>query len=252
MKTLLSSVVCFFITLSPFASAQQAIEDILSSPMRSESDKKADLARKPSEFVEFLDVQPEMTLLDVFSGAGYYTEIVAKIVGPSGHVDAHNNQAYVDFVGAETLSQRYQNNRLPNVAKLIQEANALMLKPNHYDRVLLVLSFHDLFYVDVKNGWPAIDAEKFMRTIGTALKKDGAIGIIDHLAKESSEIDTAQSLHRIDLAIIKQKMREWDYELVAEADYLRNQDDPQTTPMWEESVRGKTDRAVLKFRYAGQ
>lgn len=231
--------------------ANPALESLLNSESRSAEDKEADTRRKPAEFMAFLDLQPGMQVLDVFSGGGYYTEIAAAMVGNKGKVDAHNNQAYVNYIGEEKLSARYLNNRLTNVARMTQEANELSLEKHKYDRVLLVLSFHDLFYVDEKNGWPAIDAPTFMAKIKQAMKTDGLIGIIDHNAKPGTEISSAQSLHRIDAKIIKQKMQEWGFSLVGESEHLRNSDDPLDVPMWDPKVRGKTDRVVYKFAVAG-
>jgi predicted methyltransferase len=249
MKTLFTIAFTFFFACVAAVQAQTSVEQLLNSPNRSAEDKKSDLTRKPAKFIQFLDIQPAMQVLDVFSGTGYYTEIVAGVVGPTGHVDAHNNQAYVNYIGAEKLAKRYQNNRLPNVNQITQEANTLSLKDNYYDRVLLVLSFHDLFYVDEKNGWPAIDATTFMKVIGQTLNQNGVVGIIDHAAAPGTDISSAQTAHRIDPAIIVKKMQEWGFTLIGEEDYLRNNLDPLTVPMWDESISGKTDRIVMKFAY---
>lgn len=250
MKKAICISLTVFLFTSPIVFAQLTIEEILDSPSRTAQDRKSDLNRRPSEFIRFLDIKPGMTVLDVFSGAGYYTEIVANAVGPTGKVDAHNNQAYVNYVGADKIGQRYNNNRLPNVTQLIQEANHLTLQNDRYDRILLVLSFHDLFYVDTKNGWPEIEPTKFMLALGSALKEGGVIGIIDHVAAEKSDISSAQTMHRISTTIIKQKMQKWGFTLASEANYLRNPKDPLDIPMWDQSIRGKTDRAVMKFTYA--
>lgn len=247
MKTSVKFVVLLILIVSIECSANTDINTLLKSEHRSELDKQADARRKPKEFMAFLGLKPGMQALDVFSGSGYYTEISAAIVGDKGHVDAHNNQAYVNYIGEEKLSARYKDNRLSNVSQLIQEANSLSLEAQKYDRVLLVLSFHDLFYVDVKNGWPAIDAAAFMAKIKQSMKPSASIGIIDHAALSDANITTAQDLHRISPAIIKQKMQKWGFELQAEQAYLSNADDPKNIPMWDPKVRGKTDRVVMKF-----
>ncbi len=250
MKINYKPFVLFFLFATFLSQASPGIENLLKNNARSDEDKKADIRRKPAEFMTFLDVQPGMQVLDVFSGGGYYTEIAAAAVGENGLVDAHNNQAYVNFIGEEKLSVRYQNNRLPNVVRLTQEANDLNLEKQKYDRVLLVLSFHDLFYVDEKNGWPEINAHKFMTAIKQSMKTDGVIGIIDHNAKLGTDISSAQTLHRIDPKIIKQRMQEWGFKLVSESNHLSNPQDPLDIPMWDPKIRGNTDRIVLKYTHA--
>lgn len=232
--------------LSP-ALANPNLDRLLNSDMRSAEDKEADIRRKPAEFMAFLDLQSGMAVLDVFAGGGYYTEVASAAVGVKGRVIAHNNQAYVDYIGEEKLAARYQSGRLTNVTRLTQEANQLNLGNHQYDRVLLVLSFHDLFYVSEENGWPAIDAPIFMKKIKQGMKEDAVIGIIDHNAKAGSDISTSQKLHRIDGQIIKQKMQEWGFKFMGESSHLRNPSDPLNTPMWDPAIRGNTDRVVYKF-----
>lgn len=229
------------------AFADNPISTALNSSDRLAEDLETDKRRLPAKFMSFLDMQPGMKVLDVFSGGGYYTEIAARIVGESGMVHAHNNQAYVNYIGEEKIAKRYKDNRLPNVTTIIQEANSLALS-EQYDRILLVLSFHDLFYQDDKNGWPKIDAPKFMGEIQSALKADGLIGIIDHAAEAGSDISTAQTLHRIAPEIIHEKMKSFGFTFVGESTHLRNKQDPLTVPMWEPSIRGKTDRIVYKYK----
>lgn len=250
MKTVVKFLAPLILFLSFECVANTSLSTLLKSEHRSEQDKQADARRKPEKFMAFLEIKSGMQVLDVFSGGGYYSEISAAIVGEKGHVDAHNNQAYVAYIGEEKLSARYKDSRLSNATQLIQEANSLSLETQKYDRVLLVLSFHDLFYTDIKNGWPAIDAAAFMSKIKKSMKPSAIIGIIDHAALPNAEITTAQDLHRISPTIIKQKMQEWGFELQAEQDYLRNADDPKDIPMWDPKIRGKSDRVVMKFGLA--
>lgn len=251
MKIHFRFVALIFLSLSFGLHANSAVEQLLTNKDRTQEDKEADKRRNPAEFITFLDIKPGMKVLDVFSGTGYYTEIAAAAVGPEGSVDAHNNQAYVTFIGEEKLSERYRDNRLPNVTQINQEANELTLETAKYDRVLLILSFHDLFYIDDKNGWPEIDAPTFMSRLKAAMKEDAVVGIIDHNAVVGAPISTAQTLHRIDGEIIKNKMREWGFSLASESMHLRNVEDNKALPMWDPSVRGKTDRVVYKFKKAG-
>jgi predicted methyltransferase len=91
-----------------------------------------------------------MKVLDLFSGGGYHTQILSEVVGQKDKVDAHNNAAYVSFIGADKLEKRYADNRLSSVQQHIREANDLLLCDACYDRVMMMLTFHDLYYADVK------------------------------------------------------------------------------------------------------
>lgn len=221
--------------------------DALKAAGRAEEDLAADARRQPDKVLSFVDIKPGMRVLDLFSGGGYYSEIVANIVGEKGRVDAHNNTPYINYIGVEKLQKRYGDARLANVQQLHQEANALALCEGCYDRILMILTFHDLYHVDTKNGWDKIDAPALMAKVRASLKPDGVLGIVDHVAPAGSPAETGNSTHRIDPQLIKDKMAQWGFNLAGEADFLRNPEDKGELPMWDASVKGKTDRAVMKF-----
>ena len=97
-----------------------------------------------------------MTVLDLFSGGGYYTEIVSRIVGEDGKVVAHNNEAYLAFA-REGLDGRYTGEPLVERRTVTAEADELDLPANTFDAALAMLTWHDFYYLDEENGWPAID-----------------------------------------------------------------------------------------------
>ena len=62
------------------------ITQIVASPDRSASDQTNDLRRKPAQMLAFIGIRPGMVALDISSGGGYTTELLARAVGPSGRV----------------------------------------------------------------------------------------------------------------------------------------------------------------------
>jgi predicted methyltransferase len=221
-------------------------EAAVSNSARSEADRERDAGRKPAEVLEFFGIEPGMHVLDMFSGGGYYTEILSYIVGPDGTVDAHSNEAYAGFVGDEAIT-RYANDRLSNIDILMAENNELQLAAEQYDAILLVLSFHDIFYADPKNGWPKIDGPKFLAELHGALKPGAVIGIVDHYAEAGSPRETGGTLHRIDPALVVADMKDAGFVLDAKSELLRNTEDDYSVNMFDPAVRGKTDRFVMRF-----
>ena len=53
-------------------------ESALNHASRSEADRARDAGRKPGEVLKFFGVEPGMEVLDMFSGGGYYTEILSR------------------------------------------------------------------------------------------------------------------------------------------------------------------------------
>lgn len=220
------------------------------NPARSAEDRERDALRRPAEVLEFLQIGPGMTVLDLFSGAGYYTELLSYLVGSEGAVTAHSNLAYQGFAGSEA-SRRYANQRLPNVSVMIAENNELDLEVGHYDAILMVLSYHDIYYVDAANGWQRIDGPQLLRELYEALKPGGILGIIDHYAAAGSPPETGGTTHRIDPAIVIREVRSAGFRLDAQSDLLRNAGDDYSRSVFEPDLRGRTDRFVLRFRKPG-
>lgn len=228
--------------------AGQPVVDALAWAERSEADRVSDIDRKPEEVLEFLEIQPGMQVLDLFSGGGYYTEIVSRVVGENGVVVAHNNQAYVDYA-ADVLAGRFKEDRLPNVQQVLAEANELDLPPGSFDAALAMLTWHDFYYVDEENGWPAIDESMLVGKLCNALKPGAVLGLTDHVAlPDSDPSKTAQHLHRIDPDRIRKDLENGCFRFEGEIDALRNPADDLSQPMFAQGIRGNTDRVVYKFR----
>ena len=214
---------------------------------RTEADRARDAGRKPAEVLEFFGIQPGMTVLDMYSGGGYYTEMLSHIVGPEGSVIAHSNQAYAGFVGEEATN-RYANNRLGNVEILMAENNELALPNASFDAIMMVLAYHDIYYVDPDNGWPEIDGPRFVETLYNGLRPGGILAVVDHYAAPGSPSETGNTLHRIDPDIVTAELEAAGFVLEAKSDVLRNMDDDHSVNMGAPEVRGKTDRFVFRFR----
>ena len=98
-------------TAAPLASEASAVSayiEAVQHPGRTKADRARDSGRRPAEVMEFFGIASGMDILDMFSGGGYYTEMLSRIVGSDGSVVAHSNQAYAQFVGKETTN-RYGN-----------------------------------------------------------------------------------------------------------------------------------------------
>ncbi len=225
-----------------------AIAEALANPERPQADRLKDPLRRPDDVLAFFEVGPGMTVLDLFSGGGYYTEILSGVVGESGKVVAHNNQAYLAYA-ADELNNRFTSGRLTNVQRLNAEASELQLPEARFDAALAILTWHDFYYLDPDNGWPAIDEPALTETLCKALKKGAVLGVVDHVAVAGSDVrESAQNLHRIDPQRIKQDLAGSCFEFDGETDILRNPADDYGKAMFDESVRGKTDRVVYRFR----
>jgi predicted methyltransferase len=224
------------------------VADALASPDRIAADRLNDPLRRPDLVLDFFGIERGMTVLDLFSGGGYYTEIVSRLVGPEGRVVAHNNEAYLAFA-RESLAGRFDGERLPNVQRVTAEADQLELPPDTFDAALAMLTWHDFYYLDEANGWPSIDEQGMVDKLCAVLKTGGVLGVSDHVAPTGSDPESsAQELHRIDPARIREDLESGCFTFEGELKALRNPGDDHSLPMFDPAVRGKTDRVVYRFR----
>lgn len=222
----------------------------VANPDRADADRARDARRHPAAVLDFFGIVPGMHVLDLYSGGGYYTELLSRVVGPDGRVRAHNNQAYLGFAAAE-IEARYADERLPNVSILMAENNELELVPEAYDAITMVLTYHDIYYVDPDNGWPAIDGARLLGELYEGLKPGGVLGLVDHYAAPGSPAETGGTTHRIDAELVIREMQDAGFELDGRSDILRNPDDDHSRIVFDPAVRGQTDRFVLRFRKPG-
>ena len=222
-------------------------EAAVASSDRTDSDRERDAGRQPAAVLEFFALEPGMTVLDMFSGGGYYTEMIAFVVGEKGKVVAHSNQAYAQFVGDEP-NVRYAEGRLANVEIMMAENNELELPANTFDAVMMVLAYHDIYYTSEESGWPKIDGPNLLAEFFSGLKSGGILAVVDHYAVAGSPAETGGTLHRIDPELVIAEIQAAGFVLDGKSDVLRNLDDDHSLNMFDEQIRGKTDRFVMKFR----
>lgn len=227
-----------------YAEPAPAIAQAIASPDRLASDRERDARSHPEVILAMLDLQPGDRVADVFAGAGYYSELLGRVVGADGEVLLHNNAAYVNFVG-KALEQRFAGRELPAVVRHDREVDDLDLGEAGLDAVIIIMSYHDLYHT--AEGWPAIDVENFMGQITRALKPGGRFLLVDHAAAAGTGKDAAQDLHRIDETFVRRDVARFGLEFVAASDVLRNPDDDHSVTAFAPEVRGKTDRFVLVF-----
>jgi len=227
-------------TNSPYQAA-------LANPARSDKDRERDARDKPAELLGLAGIRAGMSVADLFGAGGYWSEILVRVVGAQGAVWLVNNPAYAEFARKE-LDTRFAGERLAAVLRSVVDPADLRLGTGTLDAALLVMSFHDLYYVDAKGGWPAIDAGGFLDQVRAALKPRGTLLIVDHAAAAGSGSSAAQSLHRIDEQFTIAQLEAHGFRLEKTYDGLRNPADDRSTLVFDPAIRGRTDRFVHVYR----
>lgn len=222
------------------------VQAAIAAAGRSEADIARDARSRPDIVLPQLKLNAGDSVLDFFGGSGYYSELLASIVGPDGKVLLHNNEAYYTFVVA-AFQQRFPDGLQSPIVDFIQEVEELGLEDNSLDAAMIIMSYHDLYVVDEATGWREIDARNLLGQIRDALKPGGRFIIVDHAAAEGTGSSSAQTLHRIEESFAREDIVSNGFRFVASVSGLENPADDYTINVFGPSVRGKTDRFVLVF-----
>ena len=171
MKTLLASAL-LCLAAPAFAADATPIDASIASTERTDKDRERDAREKPAEVMAFAGVKPGMTVVDMFAGGGYYTELLAGAVGPTGKVLSVNNVPYANYA-KDDIKARFTEGRLPNVERRLVEMSSIHFPPKSVDLIYICMSYHDAFWVDEKEGWPDIDTDGFIESMKRMLKPGG-------------------------------------------------------------------------------
>lgn len=167
---------------APGATAK-LLDQAIASPARSDAARARDQYRHPKETLLFFGLDPEMTVVEISPGAGWYTDIIAPVVADKGkYVAAHNNPegspgaqkqraAFIERVKAD--EERLGTVTVTSFGKGI-EGNAAA--PGTADMVLTFRNVH--------NWVGAGFAEDAFKSFYAALKPGGVLGVVEHRMPE--------------------------------------------------------------------
>lgn len=219
----------------------------MAAPGRPKSATDLDDVRKPAEVLRFMGLRKGDRVLDYFTGTGYYADIIARAVGPKGHVVGWNSAAFArrEPVVKALADIRARNS---NTAFYSSPSTAIAFAPNSFDFALLHLVYHDAYWESAQFGLPRIDPNTVVQAIWQAVKPGGTVAVIDHVAAPGGDTrEVVEKLHRIDPAVVRADFERAGFVLEAQSDLLRVAED-HSKNVFDPSIRGKTDRFVYRFR----
>lgn len=210
-----------------------------------EGQKADDAKRHPAEIIAFSGAKPGDKVFELIPGSGYWTRVLSKVVGPAGHVYAVWPQQYARYsVGnVQSLSAMAKTTDYSNVTVSVLPTPVLSA-PESLDLVFTSQNYHDYPAEFMGNHDPAVLNDAVFKM----LKPGGTYIVIDHAAAPGTSLAQTRELHRIDPALVKQQTAKAGFEFAGELDVLRNPADQYDLKVFDEKVRGKTDKFALKFR----
>ncbi len=233
----------------PLASASAVPADTaaaVAAPGRPADALALDEVRKPAEVLRWLGLQRGDRVFDFLTGNGYYAEIMARAVGPTGHVTGWNTPSFMRSAGAALNGIRERN---PNTSFYATPNNAFALPEQAYDFIMLHLVYHDTYWESARFGIARIDPATITGALFRATRPGGTVAVIDHVAAPGRDTRAeVEATHRILPATVRADFERAGFEFVGESDILRNAGDDRSKSVFDPGIRGRTDRVVYRFR----
>lgn len=271
---ILSPVIFVFLILTGFNSIHLAIadtneigellEDAIDGPHRSETNRKRDIYRHPKETLLFFGLKPEMSVVEISPGNGWYSEIIAPVLKSKGHFFAavpittsampesmkRRDAAYRQMISSDSFL--YGSPTLINFDSAAPE-----FAPN--GSVDMVLTFRNVHNWE-KSGHTKQMFNAFYRT----LKKGGILGVVEHRANPATTIEKQIETGYMTESFVIEAAKSVGFKLIATSDINNNPLDSKNHPsgVWNlpPTLRdvndqnksyflaiGESDRMTLKF-----
>lgn len=243
---------------------QRALQAAVAAPHRSEAFRARDVYRHPAETLDFFEVRPDLSVVEIWPGTGWYTEILAPLLRERGRYTA------AGFVTGEDATEYRRKVDLDFRAKLAAA-------PALYDRVQLTeLGMPDrwaavpagsadrvLTFRNVHN-WIAGHYEQSMfDAFYAALKPGGLLGVVEHRARPGTDLEKMRKSGYVTEAYVKELAQQAGFVFIGAAEINANPADTTDHPegVWtlpptlrlgvQDRAKylaiGESDRMTLKF-----
>ncbi len=226
---------------APAASALTPAEAaaLVGAADRTDADRERDGRRKPAELLVFTGVAPGMKVADLGAGSGYTAELLARAVGESGTVFAHNTPYVIEKYVKEAWPALFERPAMKGAVRVDRQfVDPLPPEATGLDLITMVFIYHDTLYGDV-------DRAAMNARLLAALRPGGALVVIDHHAKPGAGPEAGETVHRIDAALLRGELEAAGFRFDAEADFLRQPDDTREKPFFE--METPTDAFVHRY-----
>jgi predicted methyltransferase len=221
-----------------FAQTAGYIGAAVADPGRPAADTARDDERKPAEMLAFAKVHPGESVLEILPGGGYFTRLLSKAVGPTGHVYAATVASSAKAVTAIAADPAYANVTVVGI-----DAAGLSATPT-VGLIFTAQNYHDMHLTRIHLDVPSMDKLWYDK-----LAPGGHLLVIDHVARAGAPVtETADTLHRIDPAFARKEIESVGFVFDGELDAIRNPADTHDKIVFDPSIRGHTDQFVFRFR----
>ena len=160
-----------------------SVEAALAGPHRSAENRARDVYRHPAETLAFFGLEPTMTVIEIWPGGGWYTEVLAPTLRGQGRLIAATLDPE-DQTFRGRFARQYRQRLADQAAIYDQVETVVLYPPDNFDLGTevadMVLSFRSVHNWIRWGGYQ----QQVFEAVARALKPGGIFGIVQHRAPE--------------------------------------------------------------------
>ncbi len=242
-------------TATDFTAAQ--LDNVLAGDWRSEKNRARDVYRHPKATLQFFGIRPDLKVIEITPGGGWYSEILAPLL--------QDNGAYVAAVKKSGSEAGDGGLRAKFAADPAHYGKAQIVAfdpkapafgpPGQADMVLTFRNVHNW----TEDG----SAEAMFKAFYAALRPGGVLGVVDHRAPEGSRMEDVKDSGYLPTAYVIKLATDAGFKLDGQSDVNANPKDTKDYPkgVWtlpptltlgdQDRAKylaiGESDRMTLRF-----
>ena len=224
---------------APPADVTHALEAAVKGPQRTPANTARDKYRHPGQTLAFFGIRPDMRVIEVLPGGGWYTEILAPLLHDHGTLIEATPPRSSENPFARKMAARYAEKLAANPAvygKVTREpfelpAYMALGAPDSADMVVTFRNMHDLMFANVHGAATDAMLMRFLRSAYQVLKPGGTLGIVAHRA--NPDMPAAKSFHmgRLPQPFLVREAERAGFR-VETSEINANAKDPRDMPVW--------------------
>jgi predicted methyltransferase len=266
MKKLAQIVLAATLGVTATYASADAISDAVTSDIRSDKAKVRDEYRNPQQTLRFFGLKPNMTVVEISPGGGWYADILYSVVKENGkyvaahfYVDEKTSGYYKKSV--EGFKEKMKPGMKYEGAELTAFDPMKALDISEAGSADMVLTFRNVHNWYMRNGDEGID--NAFGAFFKALKPGGVLGVVEHELPESADDEAMKKSGYMKRSYVVAAAEKAGFVLEASSDVNANPMDSADHPkgVWTLPPRlalddedpekymaiGESNRMTLKF-----
>ena len=250
-------------TPAPAPAADAALTAAVAATTRTAANVARDKYRHPTETLSFFGIQAGDTVVEIWPGGGWYTEILAPYLASGGGklyaaAPAWGRGGIDKLKAADPAAY----GAIPVVDFPVFDGKPAEIPAGSADAVLTFRNVHNWRMGYKRDGKPDYSADAF-RQMFAMLKPGGVLGIEDHRLPENADAERERSSGYIKVSTVRRLAEEAGFKFVGSSEVNAN---PKDSADWPQGVWtlppslaldakdrekylaiGESDRMTLKF-----